>query len=346
VVYGADVIAALEVCWAVLVGPCGKRLAPFLGEIVDRLRAVRELRISDTTRDLLVGMSPAAIDRRLAGQRATLQLKGRAGTKPGSLLKAQIPVRTWSQWDENQPGFVEVDLVGHEGGNSKGEFCQTLTVTDIATGWTETAAIPTKASRWVTEALDDIAAALPFPLLGVDSDNGAEFINHHLLAYCTDHEITFTRSRPSHKNDNAHVEQKNWHVVRQTVGYLRYDTPAELELLNQLYQPLRLMMNFFSPQQKLVSKTRVGAKVIKKHDRAKTPFQRLLARDDIPQSTKDNLTRWYAQLNPAQLRRDIAAGQQRLSTLSAAKGHPNRVPALRPSRAQSREATNPPSRAS
>ena len=220
-VYGRDVVAALEVCWAVLGGPCGKRLAPFLGEIVDRLRAVGELRIGQQTRDALVSMSAATIDRRLAGQRARLQLKGRSGTKPGSLLKAQIPVRTWSQWDENQPGFVEVDLVGHEGGNSRGEFCQTLTVTDIATGWTETQAVRNKAGSRVTAALDDIAAALPFPLLGIDSDNGVEFINHHLLTYCTEHEITFTRSRPSHKNDNAHVEQKNWSVVRQTVGYLR-----------------------------------------------------------------------------------------------------------------------------
>lgn len=346
VTYGRDVVAALEVCWAVLGGPCGKRLAPFLPELVDRLRAVGELRIGQDTRDVLVGMSAATIDRRLAGQRAKLALKGRAGTKPGSLLKTQIPVRTWSQWDEDMPGFVEVDLVGHEGGNSRGEFCQTLTVTDIATGWTETRAVPTKAGRWVTEALDDIAAALPFPLLGIDSDNGVEFINHHLLAYCTDREITFTRSRPSHKNDNAHVEQKNWSVVRQTVGYLRYDTDAELQLLNQLYQPLRLMTNFFTPQQKLVSKTRDGAKVIKKHDTAKTPLQRLLARPDIDQSTKDNLTRWYEQLNPAQLRRDIATHQQHLFDLSAAKGHPNQVPALRPSRAHTRAATNPSSRAS
>jgi hypothetical protein len=346
VVYGRDVVAALEVCWAVLGGPCGKRLAPFLSELVDRLRAVGELRISQQTRDLLVGMSAATVDRRLAGARQRLALKGRVLTKPGSLLKNQIPVRTWSQWDEDHPGFVEVDLVGHEGGNSRGEFCQTLTVTDIATGWTETAAVRNKAGVRVRQALDDIAAALPFPLLGIDSDNGVEFINNHLLAYCTKHKITFTRSRPSHKNDNAHVEQKNWSVVRQTVGYQRYDTDPELQLLNQLYQPLRLMTNFFTPQQKLIAKTRHGAKVIKKHDVAKTPFQRLLARHDIDQTIKDNLTRWYAQLNPAQLRRDIAALQDRLFAISAAKGHPNRIPALRPSRASTRAATTPPSRAS
>lgn len=346
VVYGADVIAALEVCWAVLGGLCGKRLAPFLPEITDRLRAVGELRISDVTRDQLVGMSAATIDRRLAGARARLALKGRSGTKPGSLLKSQIPVRTWSQWDEDQPGFVEIDLVGHEGGNSRGEFCQTLTVTDIATGWTETRAVRNKAGVRVRQALDDIAAALPFPLLGIDSDNGTEFINGHLLEYCTTNEITFTRSRPSHKNDNAHVEQKNWSVVRQTVGYARYDTDTEVEVLNHLYQPLRLMTNFFTPQQKLVEKTRHGAKVIKKHDTARTPFQRLLARADIPQLTKDNMGRWYAQLNPAQLRRDIAAGQQRLFDLSSAKGHPDQVPALPSFRASTGEATTSRSRAS
>jgi hypothetical protein len=345
-VYGRDVIAALEVCWAVLGGPCGKRLAPFLPDLVDRLRACGELRIGADTRDVLVGMSAATIDRRLAPVRARLALKGRSLTKPGSLLKAQIPVRTWSQWDEDRPGFVEVDLVGHEGGNSRGEFCQTLTVTDIATGWTETAAVRNKAGVRVRQALDDIAAALPFPLLGIDSDNGVEFINSHLLAYCTANKITFTRSRPSHKNDNAHVEQKNWSVVRQAVGYQRYDSDAELQLLNRLYQPLRLMTNFFTPQQKLIAKTRHDAKVIKKHDTAKTPYQRLLARDDVPKSIKDNLARWYAQLNPAQLRRDIAALQQQLFDLSAAKGHPNQVPALRPSRAKTREATTPPARAS
>lgn len=204
----------------------------------------------------------------------------------------------------------------------------------------------TKAARHVRDALDDIAAALPFPLRGIHSDNGQEFISKHLVRYCADNEITFTRSRPGRKNDNAHVEQKNYSVVRHAVGYLRYDTTAELALLNQLYQPLRLMINFFSPQQKLLTKTRHGATVTKKHDTARTPYQRLLDRDDIDQTIKNNLTRWYHQLNPAQLRRDLTDLQRQLTTLSTAKGHPDRAPALRPSRAKTREATNPPSRAS
>jgi hypothetical protein len=345
-IYGPEAVAALEVCWAVLGGPCGKRLAPFLPEIVDRLRAVGELRVSGRVRDLVVGMSAATIDRRLARARAGLVLKGRAGTRPGSLLRAQIPVRTWSQWDEDRPGFVEIDLVGHEGGNSAGKFCQTFTVTDIATGWTETQAVRTKAAGRVRDAVDDIAAALPFPLLGIDSDNGSEFINESLLAYCVEHEITFTRSRPSHKNDNAHVEQKNWTVVRQAVGYLRYDTPAEVVALNRLYQSLRLMTNFFTPQQKLVEKVRDGARVTKKYDTARTPYQRLAARHDIDSVVIDNLAGWYDRLNPAQVRRDIASAQQRLFALSAAKGHPRRAPVPPGSRASGGEATTPPSRAS
>jgi hypothetical protein len=227
-----------------MAGPSGKRMAPFLGEIVDRLRAVGELHVTDAVRDQLVGLSAATIDRRLAGERKKLQLKGRSGTKPGSLLKSQIPIRTWAGWDENMPGFVEIDLVGHEGGDSRGDFCQTLTVTDIATGWTETRAVRNKAQKWVFAALKEIRPALPFPLQGIDSGNGTEFINDQMLRYCTTEKITFTRSRPGHKNDGAHVAQKNWSVVRHAVGYARYDTPAELTILNELYELLRLERNF------------------------------------------------------------------------------------------------------
>ncbi|MGH3503152.1 MAG: integrase catalytic domain-containing protein [Nocardioidaceae bacterium] len=298
-VYGEEVIAALRKVWAVLDAPAGKRLAPFLPEIVGRLRACGELLIDDDTAARLCGMSAATIDRRLAPDRKKLQLKGRSGTKPGSLLKSQIPVRTWADWDDTRPGFVEIDLVGHEGGNPSGDFCQTLTVTDIATGWTETKAVKNKAQKWVHAALDEIIAAFPFPILGIDSDNGAEFINAHLLRYCQHNTITFTRSRPGRKNDGAHVEQKNWSVVRQAVGYHRYDTPAELEILNDIYALLRLQINFFSPQQKLIAKTRVGAKVTKRYDTAKTPYQRAMADHRVPKKIKTGLTRQYQTLNPA-----------------------------------------------
>ena len=210
---------------------------------------------------LLVGMSAATIDRRLAPERKKHQLKGRSLTKPGTLLKSQIPIRTWAQWDDAAPGFVEIDLVGHEGGKRVGEHAYTLTVTDIATGWTENRSVRNKARKWVIAALDDVGKSMPFPLLGIDSDNGSEFINHHLLAWCEQRKITFTRSRPGNSNDGAHVEQKNWAIVRIVVGYHRYDTEAELLLLNKIWALQSKLTNYFSPQQKLVSKVRDGAKV-------------------------------------------------------------------------------------
>src|SRR6478609_7226065 len=194
--YGPDVIAALAVCWMVLGMPAGKRLAPMLGELVAVLRHFGELVISDDTAALLVSMSAATIDRRLAPERRKRQHRGRAVTKPGSLLKSQIPVRTWADWDDARPGFVEIDLVSHDGGNLAGQHAFTLTVTDIATGWTENRSVPSKASTCVFRALKDIAHTMPFPILGVDSDNGSEFINTHLLQWCQDNEITFTRARP------------------------------------------------------------------------------------------------------------------------------------------------------
>lgn len=196
--YGPKVIAALIFCWAVLGMPAGKRLAPMLPALVAVLRRFGELVIDDDTAALLVGMSAATIDRRLAGERKKHELKGRSHTKPGSLLKSQIPIRTWADRDDAVPGFVEIDLVGHEGGNAVGEHCFTLTVTDIATGWTENRSVPNKARKWVLAALEDIAEVMPFPILGIDSDNGSEFINHHLLAWCE------KRATTPHRRAQAH----------------------------------------------------------------------------------------------------------------------------------------------
>src|SRR6266540_3445138 len=245
---GQDVIQALRVVWATMNGPAGKRLAPFMAEIVEALERHGELPMEPGVRTKLLAMSSATIDRALAPERRRLRVKGRSGTKPGSILKRQIPIRTFAEWDEGRPGFCEVDLVAHDGGSPYGEFCQTLDLTCVATGWTEPRALRNKAQRWVNEAIDDIAAELPFPLLGLDSDNGAEFINMQLYGYCEERGITFTRSRPYRKNDNCYVEQKNWPVVRQQVGYARYDTPAELRALRDLYRILRLFVNYFQPQ--------------------------------------------------------------------------------------------------
>src|SRR5882757_9453751 len=204
-VYGEDVMVPLRKIWAVLDSPTGKRLAPYLGEIVTVLERVGELELDPRVRAQLVSISAATIDRRLAPDRRKLELKGRSHTKPGSLLKSQIPIRTWADWNENTPGFVEIDLVGHEGGDNNGEFGFSLTVTDIATGWTEVRSVRNKSAHAVFVALVQIQAALPFPLLGIDSDNGSEFINAHLLSWCEQQRITFTRSRPGNKNDGCHV---------------------------------------------------------------------------------------------------------------------------------------------
>jgi hypothetical protein len=347
-VYGEEVVSALRVVWAVMDAPAGKRLAPFLPEIVTRLRTWGELLIDDRTAALLTAMSAATIDRRLAADRRKMQLKGRSGTKPGSLLKSQIPIRTWADWDDARPGFVEIDLVAHEGGDPSGECCHSLDVTDVATGWTEVRAVKNKAQRWVFAALLEITAGFPFPVRGIDSDNGSEFINGQLLRYCEQNKITFTRSRAGHKNDGAYVEQKNWSVVRQAVGYHRYDTDAELALLNEIYALLRLTVNFFTPQQKLISKHRDGARVIKRYDTAKTPYQRVLADPRISQKIKDGLTRQYAQLNPAQLRRDILTLSNRLLKTTTATHQPRRqqVQPSTPTRASSSEATKTGKRAS
>lgn len=345
--YGPNVVEALIFCWAVLGMPAGKRLAPMLGELVAVLRRFGELIIDEHTAALLVGMSAATIDRRLAPERQKHRLKGRSHTKPGSLLKSQIPIRTWADWDDAVPGFVEIDLVGHEGGNAAGEHAYTLTVTDIATGWTENRSVPNKARKWVLGALEDIAKVMPFPILGVDSDNGSEFINHHLLAWCEKRQITFTRSRPGNSNDGAHVEQKNWAIVRTVVGYHRYDTEAELLLLNTIWILQSKLTNYFIPQQKLVSKVRTGAKVSKKYDTAATPHRRAERHDRVCEEDKAILADTYAAINPAAVQRQIQALTTELLTLTTNKAGPRPKPPAHthPTRASSHEATTQASRA-
>jgi hypothetical protein len=304
--YSPRVISALELCWRVARAPAGKRLAPMLPVLVPLLRRDGELDLSDEEAGLLSQMSAATIDRRLAGARVLLELRGKSHTKPGSLLKAQIPIRTWSEWSEDRPGFVEIDLVGHEGGNSFGEFCFTLTMTDVATGWTVNRSVPNKAAIWVRDAIDHAASQFPFPILGIDSDNGSEFINAHLFEYCTTKRITFTRSRPGNKNDGAHVEQKNWTHVRELVGYLRFDSAPELTLLNRIWDLDRGYTNFLLTQQKLQSRVRVGAKVIKRHDLARTPLQRLIEAGILTPAQHGALTRSRNSIHPGEVQREIA----------------------------------------
>lgn len=326
--YGPTVTAALVKCWAVLRAPAGKRLAPMLPTLVPLLRRDNELMLSDAEAALLVRMSAATIDRRLAPERAKLLSRGRSHTKPGTLLKSQIPIRTWADWDDAIPGFVEIDLVGHEGGNPSGEFCFTLTVTDIATGWTVNRSVPNKAQKWVFDALMHVRRVFPFPILGIDSDNGSEFINHHLFDYCVANQITFTRSRSGNKNDGAHVEQKNWTHVRELVGYHRYDTEAELALLNEIWELDRLFTNYLLPQQKLVFKQRNGAKVTKRYDTATTPHQRAIAWPSMRKMPLIRMNAEFKHVHPAAQSRQILALTGRLEALTLAKKPTAAKPAI------------------
>ncbi len=317
--YGSDVKKPLITIWNIMDCICGKRLKPVLSEVIRKLERFREIALDEEVRQKLLTVSPATIDRLLEGERRKQTIKGRSNTKPGTLLKNQIPIRTFSEWDNLRPGFVEIDLVGHDGGNSRGDFAQTLDVTDVCTTWTETEAVRNKAQQWVFDALTDIRQRLPFPLLGIDSDSGGEFINNHLFRYCQEEKITFTRTRSYRKNDNCYVEQKNYSVVRRAVGYLRYDTEQELRILNELYRHLRLYTNFFQPTMKLIEKTRRGSKVTKKYDKPTTPYERVLKSSDVSEKIKKELKRQYRSLNPASLKRKITMLQRKLLHIASLK---------------------------
>lgn len=318
-VYGASIIVALVMCWTVSRAPSGKRLAPMLAIWVPLLRRDGEIDINDTDAALLTQMSAATIDRCLAPERAKLGLRGRSHTKPGSLLKSQIPIRTWAQWDENEVGFVEIDLVGHEGGNATGEHAYTLTVTDVLSGWTINRSVKNKAAVWVMEALEHVIAQFPFPIKGIDSDNGSEFINAHLRAYCEANKITFTRSRAGNSNDGAYVEQKNWTHVRELVGYLRYDTDAERAKLNEIWELNALYTNYFQAQQKLKSKKRNGAKVTKKYHVAQSPFQRACAHESTTPEARTAMEQAMTTLKPVELFRRIQGLCGELQTMALIK---------------------------
>ncbi len=321
-IYDEAVFKALKKIWAMFDCICGKRLVVVLRTMLPVLEKFGEIDLSEEISAKLRQISAATIDRMLAKEKQKLRIKGRGHTKPGTLLKNQIPIRTFSGWDESKPGFVELDLVGHEGGISQGEFCFTLNLTDVETGWTEPRAIKNKAQKWTFEALMHIKQRLPFDLLGIDSDNGSEFINFHLYDYCNKNNIEFTRSRAYRKNDNCFVEQKNNSVVRRYTGYFRYDTDKQLHLLNAIYDQARLLVNFFQPSMKLVSKTREGAKVRRRYDEPKTPHQRLMQSPHIPQTVKNQLTAQFDELNPAAITRGILRLQETLQkeTLRISRG--------------------------
>jgi hypothetical protein len=314
-IYRGEVVQALEQIWEIYGHICSKRLQPILPEAIKVLERCQEINLTKDTKELLLKISSASIDRCLRPVRIQSR-HGLSTTKPGSLLKNLIPVRTFTAWDEERPGFMEIDLVAHCGNTTEGQYLNTLTCTDLSTGWTDVTALPHRSQEAVSEAIQRMRARLPFPLLGIDSDNGSEFINDLLYRYCLDEKITFTRSRPYQKNDQAHVEQKNWSVVRHTVGYDRWETEQEFTILESIHADLRLYINFFQPSFKLFAKQRIGNRTLKRYDTAKTPYQRVLERTDIPLEAKAKLMNLYVQLNPAELRRSIDRKTAKLWKLS------------------------------
>ncbi len=300
------ILKPLKKIWLSANLPCSKRLKAVLPLWLPGY--VQEYgSLTGEAIQVLLAMSPATIDRLLSPVRVKYKGRGRSTTKPGTLLRKQIPNKT-NQWDESRPGFLEADTVAHCGTSMAGMFAFTIDGVDIATSWTEQRAVWGKGETDVLEQIKDIEETLPFPLLGFDCDNGVEFLNYHLLRHFTERKqrIQFTRSRAYHKDDNSHVEQKNWTHVRQWLGYNRFDNPAIVPLLNELYTTeWRLFHNFFCPSVKLIAKERVASKTIKRYDIPKTPYQRIMESPYISVAVKQSLTEQFENLNPFHLRKGM-----------------------------------------
>ena len=310
--YGREIRSALTLLWEAANRICSKRLVPFLPILIDALERHGQLSLDDETRRRLLRISAATIDRVLYAVRHKGQDRGIGTTRRGPLLKHQVPVRTFTEWDDAKPGFVEGDLVAHCGTQMAGQFLYSLVLTDITTGWTECIALLFRDQTTILKRLGVAREQFPFPLLGVDTDNGSEFINDGLIRYCREESLTFTRSRPYKKNDQCYVEQKNGQVVRRMVGYDRFEGSEACRLLGELYTTHRLYMNFFQPSMKLVAKSRDGAKVTREYDRAKTPYQRVLEDESVRGEVKEGLTARYLVLDPVSLLAEIRTAQDRL----------------------------------
>lgn len=297
-----DLIQALKVIWESTDYLCSKRLHAAIPIWLPYLDS-QNINVTAEIRNNLLSISASTIDRVLKKSRIKSK-KGFGGTKPGSLLKNQIPIRT-DNWDINKPGFMEADTVAHCGNSLHGDFIWSLTMTDIFTGWTENRAVWNKGAIGVKSQIIDIENTVVFDLLGFDCDNGSEFLNHHLLRYFKENgkNTQFTRSRPYKKNDNAHVEQKNWTQVRHLFGYDRLDIETLVEPMNDLYSnEWSLYNNFFRPSQKLIEKTKINSKYKKKYDKPKTPYERLLESEYVSKGKKKELENIYKQLNPFELK--------------------------------------------
>jgi hypothetical protein len=321
--YGAELQEALRISWAATNYIGSKRLAPFLMELVPVLERFGHLKLTPEVRNQLCSISPATIDRILHPLRKAAP-KGMTTTKSGFLLKKQVPVRTFADWNETGPGFFEGDLVAHCGSSTDGAYLNTLVLTDIATGWVECLPLLYRSQHTVIASLDYARSVLPFPMLGLDTDNGSEFLNAELLAYCKREQITFTRGRAYKKNDQCFVEQKNGVVVRQLVGYDRFEGELAWRQLGELYRAVRLYVNFFQPSMKLHEKHRTGAKVQKIYYPAQTPYQRLQAA--LGAGIPENLFTIYEAIDPVELLRQIRVMQDALWKHALRVGDPPPMP--------------------
>ena len=300
------ILKPLKKIWLEANLPCSKRLKVMLPIwLPGYVELFRELCPEVTS--ALLNISPPTIDRILKPIRIHYTKRGRSTTKPGTLLRKQIPIKT-NQWDESRPGFLEADTVAHCGDSTAGMYVNTIDFVDIATGWTEQRAVWGKGETGVLEQIQHVEKTLPFPILGFDCDNGGEFLNYHLQRHFAERKqpVQFTRSRAYHKDDNAHIEQKNWTHIRQWLGYDRLDNINIVPLLNNLYtKEWRLFHNFFCPSVKLISKERIGSKNIKRHDPPKTPYQRIMESPHIQNAAKLSLSILLETLNPFLLRKSM-----------------------------------------
>ena len=318
--YGPEVQHALFLVWHAANRICAKRLIPFLPTLIEALERHEHLHLTDECRRQLLSMSAATADRLLRSQRK-LAKRGLSTTRAGTLLKQQIPIRTFEEWNETQPGFLEADLVAHCGTDINGGYLYTLTLTDIATGWTECLPLLHRSREAVLAALQRARRLFPFPILGIDTDNGGEFINGAMLAYCEQEHITFTRGRPYQKRDQCFVEQKNGAIVRQVVGYDRFVGEHAYRQLTELYRALRLYVNCFQPSMKLLSKQHDGKKVRYVYDPAKTPLQRLLLSGILSGEKQDELNAVAQSLDPLRLFEQLEQLQKALFQC-AVEGNP------------------------
>jgi hypothetical protein len=310
--YGPAVVRALVAIWTAAGYPWSLRLKALLPTWVPWAR--RRLSLAPVTEQGLSAISPRQMDRLLRPHRQKIQRRQYGRTKPGTLLKHHIPLRT-DRWDVHEPGFTEIDLVAHSGERADGDFAQTLNLTDIHTTWVESGALLGKSQVRVRATLEQLRAQLPFVLRGIDSDNGSEFINAHLHGFCQAEQIQFTRGRPYKKDDNAHIEQKNWTHVRKLMGYLRYDTDAAVAAMNAVYADVRLLQNLFLPSVKLMAKERIGARVRRRYDAPATPLDRLQRGAGADPKKLAALVELRRTLDPFELARRVDVGLDRVYRL-------------------------------